>query len=383
MKEVTKHIIYNAGDIHQYLTGKLSVAEMHAIEKAALTDPLLAEAIEGFHQTASLKDKKEFAHLQKELDQLKKKIANRHTRFNWWKMAAVLVLFIGFLITYRAITREPAKEGQNIATIQPVEKTLQIKDTVVSTDGSKTGNPIASVTQPKINHPTLIAAATPIAGSSKKTTTIADSLIAFKNAVKPTLVLSRSTPIENSFAGTVNDEAGKSIPFATLILDSTYQSWTDKQGSFDMKATRSFMKLEVKADGYYSKTIDVQPGDYKAITLFKILLKKDTTGDSRLRSLVTILYKNGAEPTDGWDKYLQFMVEQLSNSQYDDGKPVKGAMILTFKIDYNSVPTDFYFEESIDDDVNNAVKKLIEGGPNWKTTRGDGIPGSIRMRIIF
>src|ERR1700733_13870795 len=110
MKAINKHIIYRAEDIHQYLTGKLSAAEMHAIEKAALTDPLLAEAIEGFHETASFKNEKEFAHLQKELDQLKKKIGNRHTGFNnWWKMAAIVVFFVGSFITYRAIIHTPAK----------------------------------------------------------------------------------------------------------------------------------------------------------------------------------------------------------------------------------------------------------------------------------
>lgn len=383
MKEAAKHRIYNADDIHQYLTGKRSAAEMHTIERAALTDPLLAEAIEGFQETASFQNKEGFAQLQKELDQLKKKIANRPSLFNGWKIAAVLIVLIGSFITYHSIIQKPVKEEQAVAALPPAEKTPLIKDTVVSVDQSKTNKERTGITPPKIDHRTLTAAATPIPDNPKKTTPIPDSGIALTNAVKPSTVLHRSLSIENSFAGRIQDEAGNSIPFATLILDSTYQSRTDKQGFFDMKATRSFMQLEIKAAGYYSKTIAVQPGDYNAITLYKILLKKDTTGDSRLRSLVTILYKNGAEPTDGWDKYLQYLVEQLSNSEYDDGRPVKGEMILTFKIDYHSVPTDFYFEESIDDDVNDAVKKLIEGGPTWVTTHGDAVPGTIRMKIIF
>ena len=58
-------------------------------------------------------------------------------------------------------------------------------------------------------------------------------------------------------------------------------------------------------------------------------------------------------------------------------------MILNFKLDPNSMPTDFLFEESIDDNVNNAVKQLIENGPTWRKTKGLATPGIVRLRIIF
>ena len=39
---------YSANDIDAYLKGQLSPALMHAMEKAALDDPFLAEAMEGY-----------------------------------------------------------------------------------------------------------------------------------------------------------------------------------------------------------------------------------------------------------------------------------------------------------------------------------------------
>lgn len=42
------HINYSQADIERYLQGKMTHAEMHALEKAALQDPFLADAIEGF-----------------------------------------------------------------------------------------------------------------------------------------------------------------------------------------------------------------------------------------------------------------------------------------------------------------------------------------------
>jgi hypothetical protein len=57
-----KHIIYTAEDILEYLSGKLSPSEMHAMEKAALDDPFLAEAMEGYAgmQEKELKEQLQF-----------------------------------------------------------------------------------------------------------------------------------------------------------------------------------------------------------------------------------------------------------------------------------------------------------------------------------
>lgn len=51
MNDHKEHISqYSAADIQRYVQGKLSAAEMHAMEKAALDDPFLADAIEGMQQ---------------------------------------------------------------------------------------------------------------------------------------------------------------------------------------------------------------------------------------------------------------------------------------------------------------------------------------------
>jgi hypothetical protein len=48
MANNNEHINYSKADIEKYLQGKMNVAEMYALEKAALQDPFLADAIEGF-----------------------------------------------------------------------------------------------------------------------------------------------------------------------------------------------------------------------------------------------------------------------------------------------------------------------------------------------
>ena len=95
MNNEKKHIVYTAKDIEQYLAGSMSNAEMHAIEKAALDDQLLADAIEGYDAVdnkewnevfAALRDKIAIAGSTPVISISKNKFAQR------WRVAAVLQL---------------------------------------------------------------------------------------------------------------------------------------------------------------------------------------------------------------------------------------------------------------------------------------------------
>src|ERR1044072_6688977 len=97
MAEPSTHINYSFEDIQRYLQGKMSSAEMHAIEKAALQDPFLADAIEGFNDadlaTAQqhLNDINTF--LRKEKQETKVVAFNKKTQ--WLNVAALLIILAG------------------------------------------------------------------------------------------------------------------------------------------------------------------------------------------------------------------------------------------------------------------------------------------------
>ena len=54
MTDNNSHINYSAADIEKYWKGQLSAADQHAMEKAALEDPFLADAMEGYEERAML-----------------------------------------------------------------------------------------------------------------------------------------------------------------------------------------------------------------------------------------------------------------------------------------------------------------------------------------
>ena len=97
MSEEKKIINYTAADIEKYWKGKLSAAEMHTMEKAAMDDPFLADALEGY-KNINLADSG--------LDSLKEKLDKRagaivpilnlkRKRFTWIRVAAAIIIIVG------------------------------------------------------------------------------------------------------------------------------------------------------------------------------------------------------------------------------------------------------------------------------------------------
>src|SRR5690348_15553752 len=98
MADQNTHINYSAEDIERYLKGKMSAKEMHDIEKAALQDPFLADAIEGY-SNASFEDSKKYlnetnASLQTQKEKTKV-VPLQAKNFYWWRIAAIIILVVG------------------------------------------------------------------------------------------------------------------------------------------------------------------------------------------------------------------------------------------------------------------------------------------------
>jgi len=116
MKEKKGNIKYTAEDIRNYLAGQLSHQEMQALEKAALEDPFLADAIEGYEE--SLHHPVSFeSDLQLLNSRLRDRIdpQNKKSRLilwsSSWKVAASLLLVIGSSVLLLTVLHK--KETRN------------------------------------------------------------------------------------------------------------------------------------------------------------------------------------------------------------------------------------------------------------------------------
>ncbi len=111
---------YSAADIEKYHKGLLSSKEMHELEKAALDDPFLADALEGY-ATAGVNAAADIDELKERLSEKTegaKVIAmpvKRQMAFVWWRIAAVIILIagVGLLIYQFAFNKSSEPIAQN------------------------------------------------------------------------------------------------------------------------------------------------------------------------------------------------------------------------------------------------------------------------------
>jgi outer membrane biosynthesis protein TonB len=105
---------FTAGDIERYHKGLMSPKERHALEKAALDDRLLADALEGYAQVKSNvhEDLTELrGRLKERIEKTRTEpVLLRRASISWWKVAAMIVIVIGagLLVYQLAFVRKNA-----------------------------------------------------------------------------------------------------------------------------------------------------------------------------------------------------------------------------------------------------------------------------------
>ena len=137
MIDKNKHINYTSEDIQRYLKGEMSVEEMHALEKAALDDPFLADAMEGMD--TAIKQHGEFSvaagldslkkHFEQKPDDKPKVVPMKPAAWFKWAAAAVIII-IGGAVAFNNLQNSPKEkdqlavnESKKPETITPTEET--------------------------------------------------------------------------------------------------------------------------------------------------------------------------------------------------------------------------------------------------------------------
>src|ERR1700752_385810 len=133
MSDVNDIKNYSAEDNRRYWNTQMSPAEMHALEKAAMDDPFLADALEGYSKLKT-EPSADIAQLQKRLAARSHGAAVVPIKRNYWWRVAVLILLVGGLGTLtfflnRYEKTALSKNEQQDKLSAPVDTTLSSKDT--------------------------------------------------------------------------------------------------------------------------------------------------------------------------------------------------------------------------------------------------------------
>jgi hypothetical protein len=422
---------YSAEDIQNYAAGKLSVAEMHAIEKAALDDPFLADAIEGMEnsiqQRGSASLNSDINDLQKRLsDRINGKRKTRVIGLNrlWWQVAAALIVLTGTgTLTYTYFNKSNFT-NRNIAQSEikkPAIDSVEVKkDTPVVRSKQETlsnGNADVAVNKPEIKKKVKFFIVPPhsnitikknVSDTISKSDDVASSISStatqnkiFKKDTSETFNETKSRAVAkdivsyntNEFVGKVVDINSQPISGAYVnIANQKNATVTDNNGMFKLFALKadSIIKINVSSVGFETtKAILISDNDIADNT---VNLRSNTSSLSEVvvtgarakkkadaKNIASEETLKNAEPVTGWKKYKEYLDKNKRLS--GDSIGLRIIEIVSFTIKKNGKLSNFNIEQSYDDDFDDEAIRLIKNGPAWKLLKNKKARATITIEF--
>ena len=338
---------YGAEDFERYHSGKMTALEMHALEKAALDDPFLSDALDGYANTQSP---------VADMNELKEKLHQKenNNKVIWFKrsgtkqllrIAAILILFGGFAwllyennkiknneiaeVTDKSIIKETPVVTQNNTAAdstkapQPALINTEtasgstVQQQIVTLDVKPVGVEKSSITTAKApeyefttNQLSSGTAVTPITDSISGNVTAsyystpAEGSVAYRDSMSPLAGKLAGVDIKNSttFKGRVLNNSGLTLSNATITdKKNNRQITAGYNGTFALSSNDSAPLVAVNARGYASTTMN---------------LKMDSNANN------IVLQNTG--PSDAFAVVNGYQVKRKNSNWYNEKNEVKG-----------------------------------------------------------
>jgi TonB family protein len=417
LPEEKKYRNYSAADIEKYHKGLLSSREMNDLEKAALDDPFLADALEGY-RTTTVNNSSDLAELQRRLEDRvsdKKVIAMiSQNTFKWWKLAAA-ALFIGGTVyfTYQLSTgrknKEVASKGSkngnpvlpgdsdlsktadstSVAFLNKEDEStrsnLRKKRSIASSSGSDTTrkdvaietNTVAAATFNNTQSKDSVSKDETAAGYSAPVAVEKKSAAAVSKQPNG-LVSSKESGSDdqektNYFRGRVADANNNPLPFANITnTKDNVGTYTDVKGNFTLISRDSILDVQVRSVGFENNTVRLKNNAVSN----NVVLQDDKTTSAKVLSFQKpdTDYSRGnnvqfgeLEPADGWNNYNTYLANNINVPEDLKRKPAEtGKVELSFDVNQEGEPVNIKVERSLCQKCDEEAIRLIKQGPKWK-----------------
>jgi hypothetical protein len=370
MKENQKK--YNAIDLARYHTGNMPADEMHALEKAALEDPFLADALDGY--AFARNPEKELGEIKMVLDEKRKPKAAfpLFSSYNtWWKIAAMVIVMAGTGYFFFLMN---SKKDRSLATKEDVAKIEN--PAVISPSKSDTTRPEGNVAFEKTpkekdhNNPlrphvpsvrSLVPAAEEEDHKEKRMqeeNNVADEK-AKAMAIRADKMKSRDIALNDSGEKSFFHSADTSA--ADVFSPNLYS--TDS-GNMTALNKKNAALNEVVVTGYGTKR-------KKSIT--------QTTGELQGKLSGVEINGSSAYPKDGKEKFEQYISDNAVPPLDTNGNRMEADILLSFTLNKKGKPTHIKVIGSSCKPCENEAIRLLKNGPRWVGKRGT--PGSVRIKF--
>ena len=408
---VEKHKTYNAIDFEKYHNGAMSAKEMHELERAALDDPFLADALEGYLNSDSVAA--DIAELRLRLHE-KKKDKKVFSIFilrqnGWWRVAALITIVAGgsYLFYFANYGHKNIHET-NLAVTRS-------KDSVGHTPDFSTSAKTLSDTSSLANIPPAQLAKKNDAGllipkpGKRNTASVREmtkesakpgSSMALKQTIKADsfsnqIAMNSKNVLEEKkyqLKGKVTDESGKPLAFATIKDNNRNRATvTDTTGIFVLHSNDSAVNATVSAAGYNIKEVTLQPNAQPTIAVEKnpaALSEVMVAGYGVKKSKRTTA--SVSETLDAKVSGTEINHSLVNNENFDDyvkrnlvpiydknNLHLTGDVILSFKVNKKGRPKNIKIIKSSCTECEDEAITLLQNGPHW-----DNANNSIKNVLI-
>ena len=412
--------------IKKYLEGKLDTRAMYELERRALDDPFLMDAMEGYEAAGN--QNKATAELAANLHNRLQKPKARIISFSRLAMAASVIAVLGIggwwlmsgpVVNKAAVIAQLQPDNTEVAP-SPLINQPQIainKDSLIAFNaprkrtlirsprrsyynGSASNNYDVPVTADETaeiassaardNNINEVAIATENTrakkdsvpfnemvvvafGAQKKQEKVGAHSDPLKEQIMSAAKAASTTVVSATIKGKVLSEDGQPLPgVAVRAGNNANSTFTDKDGAYTLNIDSLNTNISYKYIGYRARTIDA-----KDATTSKVTLEPETM----MLNEVVIAKPEGtqpdAQPKYGWENFQKYL---NANSILPNGKTVSSRVSFTVQTD----GTLSNFEISKTDDVMAGQKavQLIKNGPEWVGSP-QGQPKKITVTVKF